>query len=71
LFVLKSHTSDVFCVDMDDKIIGTGSGDRSIKLWDRKNGKCLRTIKGFKVKYLFQIIIIKFKLLIQFTRIQV
>lgn len=46
MFNLKGHTADVFCVDMDENIIVTGSGDKTIRLWDRDNGKCLRTVKS-------------------------
>lgn len=43
---MKAHTADVFCVDMNDEIIVTGSGDKTIRLWDKRNGKCIRTVKS-------------------------
>lgn len=43
---MKAHTADVFCVDMNDEIIVSGSGDKTIRLWDKRNGKCIRTVKS-------------------------
>ena len=36
----------VLCVACDPKRIATGSGDRTIKLWDFKSGHLLQTLKG-------------------------
>lgn len=34
LLTLKSHTDGVTCLQFDDKVIVSGSYDRTVKLWD-------------------------------------
>lgn len=43
LFSLVGHNGCVFCVDLDDecKRAFTGSGDRTVRVWDVSTGSCL------------------------------
>ncbi|XP_068743956.1 F-box/WD repeat-containing protein 7-like [Montipora capricornis] len=43
LFSLMGHNGCVFCVDLDDtcKRAFTGSGDRTVRVWDVSSGMCL------------------------------
>ncbi|KAI9799987.1 MAG: hypothetical protein M1833_003516 [Piccolia ochrophora] len=42
----KGHTNGVMCLQFDDTILATGSYDATIKIWDVKTGKELRTLRG-------------------------
>ncbi|KAF8077667.1 F-box/WD repeat-containing protein 11 [Lyophyllum atratum] len=42
-FVLHAHRAAVNAVSISKDLIASGSGDKSIKLWDAKTGKLLRT----------------------------
>ncbi|GLB34665.1 putative A Receptor for Ubiquitination Targets [Lyophyllum shimeji] len=42
-FVLYAHRAAVNAVSISKNLIASGSGDKSIKLWDAKTGKLLRT----------------------------
>ena len=48
LATLKGHTNAVSSVAFapDGKTLGTGSDDRTVKLWDITTGKDLATLKG-------------------------
>ena len=45
---LKGYTETVYSVSYspDRKNIVSGSGDRTIKIWDANTGKCLKTLEG-------------------------
>jgi len=45
---LVGHEESVWCVDLDvtEKLIASGSGDKTIRLWDLDTGECIRVIKG-------------------------
>ncbi|KAH9440829.1 hypothetical protein Pst134EA_033006 [Puccinia striiformis f. sp. tritici] len=45
---LKGHQDSVYCLQMDDHQIITGSRDRTIKVWDTKTRECRRTLVGHK-----------------------
>lgn len=34
MLTLKSHTDGVTCLQFDDKVIVSGSYDKTVKLWD-------------------------------------
>jgi len=46
--ILKGHTGEVFgaAVTPDGKTIVSGSGDRTLKVWDLETGRCKATLKG-------------------------
>ena len=46
--ILRGHTSSVrcMCVSADGTRVLTGSGDRTLKLWDSHSGECLQVFKG-------------------------
>jgi hypothetical protein len=46
--ILRGHTSSCrcICVSADGKRLLTGSGDRTLQLWDADTGKSLRVFKG-------------------------
>ncbi len=46
LRVFKGHTDAVMCLQFNDKILATGSYDRTIKIWDIESGEVLRTLHG-------------------------
>ena len=45
---LEGHSCDVFsvCWSPDGKYLASGSEDNTVKIWDAKSGKCIRTLKG-------------------------
>ncbi|KAG6832079.1 hypothetical protein H0H92_005501 [Tricholoma furcatifolium] len=45
-FVLRSHRAAVNAVSISGNVIASGSGDKSIKLWDAETGKLLRTFEA-------------------------
>lgn len=49
-FTQKAHDKDInsVCVSPNNKYIASGSGDKTAKLWDVTNGKCLAVFKGHK-----------------------
>ncbi|KAH9881038.1 hypothetical protein J1614_001531 [Plenodomus biglobosus] len=44
--ILKGHTNGVMCLQFDDEILITGSYDATVKVWDIKTGKEIRTLTG-------------------------
>lgn len=44
--IIKGHTNGVMCLQFDDRILMTGSYDATVKIWDIKTGKEIRTISG-------------------------
>jgi WD40 repeat protein len=45
-FVLGAHRAAVNAVSISRHLIVSGSGDRSIRLWDANTGKLLRTLEN-------------------------
>ncbi|KAJ7286478.1 WD40 repeat-like protein [Mycena rebaudengoi] len=45
-FILGAHRAAVNAVSISDSFIVSGSGDRSIRLWDANTGKLLRTFEN-------------------------
>ncbi|KIK62844.1 hypothetical protein GYMLUDRAFT_84279 [Collybiopsis luxurians FD-317 M1] len=45
-FILGAHRAAVNAVSISDTLIVSGSGDRSIRLWDAQTGKLLRTFEN-------------------------
>ncbi|WAQ82722.1 hypothetical protein PtA15_3A86 [Puccinia triticina] len=45
---LKGHKDSVYCLQMHDQQIITGSRDRTIKVWDSRSRECQRTLLGHK-----------------------
>jgi WD40 repeat protein len=45
---LVGHNSYVYSVTFspDGKLLASGSGDRTVKLWDIKSGACIKTLVG-------------------------
>jgi F-box and WD-40 domain protein 1/11 len=46
----SGHTDSVYCCQFDEEKIITGSRDRTIRVWDINNYKCLRVIGGPNVR---------------------
>ncbi|KAJ4992322.1 sulfur metabolite repression control protein [Stagonosporopsis vannaccii] len=44
--ILKGHTNGIMSLQFDDRILITGSYDATIKVWDIKTGKEIRTLIG-------------------------
>ncbi|KAI9792159.1 MAG: hypothetical protein M1816_002699 [Peltula sp. TS41687] len=49
--IFKGHTNGVMCLQFDENenILATGSYDATIKIWDLKSGKELRTLVGHEL----------------------
>ena len=49
-FTVKAHEKDInsVCVSPNDKLIGSGSSDRTAKIWDTSDGACLAVLRGHK-----------------------
>lgn len=45
-FVLRAHRAAVNAVSISESRIVSASGDRSVRLWDAKTGKLLRTLEN-------------------------
>ncbi|KAL1914393.1 uncharacterized protein VTP21DRAFT_8911 [Calcarisporiella thermophila] len=45
---LEGHTECVYCVHFDSTKIISGSRDNSVRIWDIRTGKCLRTLHHHK-----------------------
>jgi WD40 repeat protein len=45
-FVLGAHKAAVNAVSIYKNLIVSGSGDRSVRLWDAETGKLLRTFEN-------------------------
>ncbi|KAG0754240.1 hypothetical protein G6F57_005465 [Rhizopus arrhizus] len=43
---LRGHLDSVYCLQFHQDILVTGSRDQSIKLWDLKSKRCLKTLYG-------------------------
>lgn len=44
--VLTGHRAAVNVVDFDERYIVSGSGDRTIKVWNSTSGEIVRTLSG-------------------------
>lgn len=44
--ILKGHTNGVMCLQFDDRILMTGSYDKTVKIWDLETGNEIRTLTG-------------------------
>jgi len=49
-FTVKAHEKDInsVCVAPNDKLIASGSSDRTAKIWDVSDGACLAVLRGHK-----------------------
>ncbi|ODQ66024.1 WD40 repeat-like protein [Nadsonia fulvescens var. elongata DSM 6958] len=47
--ILKGHTDSVYCVEFDDSKIITGSRDKTIRVWNARNGTLMKSLEGTKV----------------------
>ncbi|CAI2162989.1 12799_t:CDS:2 [Funneliformis geosporum] len=45
---LPGHSESIYCVQFDENKIISGSRDDTIKIWDIKTGKCVKTFHGHK-----------------------
>jgi WD40 repeat protein len=43
---LEGHSGWVRSVAIDKETIISGSGDKTIKIWNRKTGECMKTLEG-------------------------
>lgn len=44
--IFTGHTNGVMCLQFDEQVLITGSYDASVKVWDIKTGKEIRTLTG-------------------------
>lgn len=44
--VLLGHEKRVYCVQLDENIVLSGSADKLIKQWDRRTLQCIGTLTG-------------------------
>lgn len=44
--IFRGHTNGVMCLQFDENVLITGSYDCTVKVWDIKTGKELRTLEG-------------------------
>ncbi|RNA33216.1 transducin beta 3 [Brachionus plicatilis] len=49
-FTIKAHEKDInsVCVSANDKLIASGSSDKTAKVWDSSDGICLGVLRGHK-----------------------
>src|SRR5207247_548956 len=49
-FLIRGHTDNTFAVAFspDGKTLATGSGDRTVKLWDTQTRREVRTLRGHR-----------------------
>ena len=43
---LAGHTGLVHCMKASASVVLSGSGDKTVRLWDLRTGKCVRTMEG-------------------------
>jgi WD40 repeat protein len=45
---LEGHSGYVYsvCFSKDDKLVVSGSKDKTLRLWDVASGKCVKTLEG-------------------------
>ena len=58
---LKGHSKNILCLSLlSENILASGSEDKSIKIWDINNRKCIKTISNNykRIDYYYLIIVI-------------
>ena len=43
---LEGHTGEVFSIKASSRLVLSGSADDTVRLWDLRTGKCVRTMEG-------------------------
>lgn len=43
--ILKGHESGVYCLEFFKNTLISGSGDKTIRIWDLEEGKCQKILK--------------------------
>lgn len=44
---LEGHSSSIHCIQiLSDEMLVSGSADNTIKIWNFKNGDCIKTLEG-------------------------